>query len=102
MWWPMALGALALGCGCGVLLRFPFFLSILFSVAFFILLGHLLRPMAGGFLLSLISILTLQIGYGLGVILRAAIRSLYVGRRSYAQARQDNSVQSSCSEQRWR
>jgi hypothetical protein len=68
-----AAGSLACGAACGTILRFlPFAVGATLAAALLLAVGLILdhSPVAG-----LIAIVVLQLGYGLGVIARAAIRS---------------------------
>jgi hypothetical protein len=73
-----AAGCLVCGVACGTTLRFlPFAVGVALAAALLLAVGLIVdhSPLAG-----LIALVALQLGYGLGVIARAAIRS-YLDRR---------------------
>jgi len=75
MYWMIA-GLLVLGVACGALLRLMMFVGVLLGAAVIAIVVSAMHGGIGAALLSaLIAIITLQVGYAAGVVLRAVIRS---------------------------
>jgi len=75
MYWLVA-GLLALGAACGATIRLMIFIGVLVGAALVAFIGTGSQGAAAALLNALIAIVTLQVGYAAGLVLRAAIRSL--------------------------
>jgi hypothetical protein len=75
MYWIGA-GLFALGTVCGTLVRFPFFVLVLLGAMVIAVLSVPAQGTASTLLNALIAVVVLQVGYGAGIILRAALRPL--------------------------
>jgi membrane protein implicated in regulation of membrane protease activity len=76
-WVWMIAGLLVLGAACGALLRLLMFIGVLLGaavIAFAISMGYV--GVGAALLNAFVAVIVLQAGYALGVVLRAAIRSL--------------------------
>jgi hypothetical protein len=75
MYWMIA-GLLILGAACGAVLRLMMFGGVLLGAAVIAIAGSVAHDGVGAALLhALIAVVVLQVGYAVGVVLRAAIRS---------------------------
>jgi uncharacterized membrane protein len=75
MYWMIA-GLLILGAACGAILRLMIFVGVLLGAAVIAIAVSLTHGSIGAALLNaLIAVVALQVGYAVGVVLRAAIRS---------------------------
>jgi hypothetical protein len=76
MYW-MIIGLIVLGAVCGTFLRLLIFIGVLLGAA--VIAAAVSLAYGGGFstalLNGLIAVIALQVGYGAGVVLGAAIRS---------------------------
>jgi hypothetical protein len=75
MYW-IGVGLFAVGTVCGALMRFPFFVLIALGAMVVAVLSIPAQGMASTLLNAMIVVVVLQVGYGAGVILRAALRPL--------------------------
>src|SRR5215471_9663756 len=75
MYWLVA-GLLALGAACGATIRLMIFIGVLVGAALVAFIGTGSQGAGAALLNALIAIVTLQVGYAAGLVLRAAIRSL--------------------------
>lgn len=75
MGYPLIAGFVVLGVLCGGVLRLGFFLVFLATAVAAAFIGSSLLEGGIAWVPALITLVALQVGYGLGVILRAAIRS---------------------------
>jgi hypothetical protein len=76
MYWMIA-GLLVLGVACGALLRLMFFVGVLLGAAVIavVVVSTAHGGIGAALLSALIAVVTLQIGYVIGVVLRAVVRS---------------------------
>ena len=76
MYW-LVTGLLALGAICGATIRLMVFIGVLVGAAIVGIAVGIAQGGGASLLNALIAVVTLQAGYVVGLVLRAAIRSLY-------------------------
>ncbi len=72
MFWLIA-GLLVLGVVCGTVIRLMLFVGVLIGAAAVAIAVSAPEGLGGALINALIAIVLLQVGYGIGVVLRAAI-----------------------------
>ena len=72
----IGVGLLAFGTLCGTFVRFPLFVLILLGALVVVLMSVATDDTLNTLLDALITIVVLQVGYAVGLILRAVLRSL--------------------------
>src|ERR1700680_148965 len=75
MYW-IGVGLFALGALCGTFVRFPFFVLVLLGAMVIAIVSVPAQGTASTLLNALVAVVVLQVGYAVGIILRAALRSL--------------------------
>jgi hypothetical protein len=78
MLWLIA-GLFVLGAACGAAIRLMIFIGVLIAAALISLVASAAAGFGAMALIAILTIVTLQIGYVAGLILRALIRSRYPG-----------------------
>jgi hypothetical protein len=72
MFW-VAAGFLVLGAACGAVFRLLFFAAVLLVAAAVVVASDMLRGSPNVFIDAVIAVVALQIGYAVGIALRATI-----------------------------
>jgi|SRR5580704_7288766 hypothetical protein len=75
MYW-IGVGLFALGTLCGTFVRFPFFVLVLLGAMVIAVVSVPAQGTASTLLNALVAVVVLQVGYAVGIILRAVLRSL--------------------------
>jgi hypothetical protein len=73
MFWLISTLLLGLGAVCGAVIRLMLFVGILIAAAVVATAVSAPEGLGGALLKALMAIVLLQVGYGIGVVLRAAI-----------------------------
>ena len=74
MYW-IGVGLFALGTLCGTFVRFPFFVLVLLGAMVIAVVSVPAQGTASTLLNALVAVVVLQVGYAVGIILRAVLRS---------------------------
>ena len=78
MWWLIG-GLFVLGAACGAAIRLMIFLGVLIAAAMISLAASAAAGVGAMALTAILAIVTLQVGYVAGLLLRALIQSRYPG-----------------------
>jgi hypothetical protein len=97
MYWVVA-GLFVLGIACGATLRLMAFVVVLIGAAIIAAVAGVLQGAAAAALNTLFAVVTLQVGYAAGFVLRAAIRARQA--RSIQRAPRERPVSAPFSEKR--
>jgi membrane protein implicated in regulation of membrane protease activity len=97
MHWLVA-GLLLLGMACGAKIRLMLFVAVLAGAAVIALAAGAAEGVGAALLDAVIAVVTLQIGYAVGLALRAVVRSLR--KRTPERTRGDRPVQGPLGEKR--